>query len=534
MILTSEQEGIIKALAQLPPPATVRQISEIVNREVTARDIRLLGATGLVAEVNAKDPPKCRFLLAAKGQALVNEWGLPPLTAAEEPEPTGHARRMTDDDKARLYARFAAGEGFTVKSAQALAAEIGFSAKGVVYQRGVWEKAGRPGVTPAPEIEQPGIQAQQGSEGAAFGHAGEPAEIEQGADGQEAGEGMKQYQQLTAADVMKELEQRKLTEEAVSGALIAESVEPGSVQVEGDLGNPDPTGPRDLVAANLLPGGQEQAKVEPIAAVRPLVTTAPTAMALALQKAGVAPTLQEAGERLPEVGHVYEGVVEKVDEMGGHFALINLTEFYYAGKWIRGRVTKSNVLRSGWCIDVRDWLRPGDLVNVKVLAVMPASGLSRPKAELSIKAAPSHPEERIPLEADEQQPVKPEQPISARGADVAKAMPVIEPKLGPGTPRAAGRNAIAGRVLDKAAAALGSDDAETGHITEQVAPALFDQLLSTAGLCPKCVKADICPLADFYSDPQELPEENRVGRLAGVKIVFGPRPVTECSAHLAG
>jgi predicted RNA-binding protein with RPS1 domain/predicted nucleic acid-binding Zn-ribbon protein len=124
---------------------------------------------------------------------------------------------------------------------------------------------------------------------------------------------------------------------------------------------------------------------------------------------------------LPEAGQICEGAVFAVDA-SGLYALVDLLEYSRPERklWVRGKVTRAQVLRTGWCEDVRDWLQAGDLVNVKVLDVTRGTRGSKPRLNLSIKQAPAHTHERRPLELIDEAPIPGGgAPIVTTGAQVA-------------------------------------------------------------------------------------------------------------------
>lgn len=221
----------------------------------------------------------------------------------------------------------------------------------------------------------------------------------------------------------------------------------------------------------------------------PATPPAPTAPA--------APASEPADMRsqpgVPEVGKVYEGIVDYVTRSYVLVKIVELTDMKGRGpigKVIYNEISdRANVDASG------PVLAPGDLVNVKVLSVNKDPHRDHLHIALSIKQAPPHPEGFGAKK--EEEVVRPtDQPATVAQPPKSAALPPIVPAAAP---------------------------------KPQPAPAAAAVATS---LCDRCAKRDICPLLEHYQDPAELPDEYRPGRLARVKIVFGPRPVVECSAYL--
>lgn len=92
------------------------------------------------------------------------------------------------------------------------------------------------------------------------------------------------------------------------------------------------------------------------------------------------PAASEWAQRV-QPGAVYEGVVAVVREA---YALVDLTGLLDGqGRCPRGKVSRNQVLRNGWCDDVRGHLRERQPVSVRVLRVRPGGSI-----DLSIKTAP--------------------------------------------------------------------------------------------------------------------------------------------------
>lgn len=512
-----------------------------------------------------------------------------------EAEPTGH--RITPGDIERLYARFAAGEGTTAASKEALSREFHMKPTTISYHLTMWRKKpkaddGPPsdrvidGQVGGVEIEHQAGHAQQASQGAAIDAEEWPPEIEQAQRDPGAVRELAESGQVAPEMVCPPLITAEQVQEHV-GNLIDPTPEAAAALEELGVTQPEPTEEHQAEPGEMQQPEESTETTAPATLTAESSTnTAPastpepqTAMAAALLKAGLvppgadqqtplpprpgrrlacqvchqpvdsllwytdqksglsghrgcvtAPVLQQADVepiRLPEVGEICEGVVFAVDQTG-MYALIDLTAYSRPERkeWVRGKVTRSQVLRHGWCEDARDWLQAGDLVNVKVLEVTPGQGGRKSRLNLSVKQAPAHTHERIQLEVHEQ-PREPEEPIVARGAEVVAALAtepapdetqlhqariaaadlVAQYRLDPshtddlaerilasGVPqvtaeleadlktmaelKASAAAARSSAVLGHAAAALNSEDPDSERIAETVAPQLHDELLA--------------------------------------------------------
>jgi predicted RNA-binding protein with RPS1 domain len=375
-----------------------------------------------------------------------------------EPKPVQAATsRISPEDRDRLYARFAAGEGQAVESRKALGHEFGLLSSTVAYHLGRWEKAGRPNPAanqpyepadpPVDPLHEPGKDPTCGqvpAESQCSVSTPAPPETEHPADHDHHAP---QGAAFDAGADTPETEHPAPPETATEPQ--AASTDPAASSTENPGASTPPAPPDTAMAhalakAGIVPTGtgtQVQApQVKPGRRLRCQVCHEPvdtflwytdTKSGLSGHKGCVQPAaaLQDE-ERLPVAGQICEGTVFTVDA-GGMYALIELTEFSdpRRHRFLRGKATRAQVLRHGWCEDVRDWLQDGDLVNVKVLDISADPAKRRYRINLSIKQAPPHGHERIPLEVNESAP--PEEPIVARGAEVVATLATEPASPGP-------------------------------------------------------------------------------------------------------
>jgi predicted RNA-binding protein with RPS1 domain len=356
-------------------------------------------------------------------------------TGSGKPDSTPNSpspRRLDPEVVQRLYARFDAGEGTNPESRLAISNEMGIRVSTVDYHHKVWGRRPKAEAAgPGPIIEHQPAPAQEAGTVEVIDGAGTIGEIEHPAASADPAED--EGSKADAPGIMEDpfadestiAEPSSSTETALSSSPVA---------------TPSTPEPKTAMAAALMKAGlvkpEDAAAVLPDKSARRLTcqgcrrpvesllwhtdpTTGRSGHKECVTPLAVAPRPDEEEVKLPEVGEICEGVVYTVEATAGTYVLVDLTKYSRPDErqWVRGKVTRAQVLRRGWCEDAHDWLRPGDLVNVQVLDVTPGRGSQKPRLNLSIKQAPAHEHERIRLEVAS--PVQPEEPISVRGSEVA-------------------------------------------------------------------------------------------------------------------